>query len=206
MENKRILYDFCPACSGLMKNGVCIACGYEKDRTQEDGLPAGNVKRPEAAMAGGGAAEKGRTAPSGGGAAEPGRIVSSGGGAAEPDRTVPFGGGAGEPGRTVPSGGAGEPGRIMPSGGAAKPGRTASFGSGPADALQRPAHGKLAGLLVGLGIAAAALILCIALYLIARDVTAASPQSREAAAEEAELEASGSRLPFSSCCCSLPSV
>lgn len=30
MEHKRILYDFCPRCSGLMKNGVCIACGYEK--------------------------------------------------------------------------------------------------------------------------------------------------------------------------------
>lgn len=35
MENKRILYDFCPRCSGLMKNGVCIACGYEKKRTED---------------------------------------------------------------------------------------------------------------------------------------------------------------------------
>lgn len=40
MENKRILYDFCPKCSGLMKNGICIACGYEKkpevDRMQQE--------------------------------------------------------------------------------------------------------------------------------------------------------------------------
>lgn len=26
---KRILYDFCPKCSGLVKDGVCMACGYE---------------------------------------------------------------------------------------------------------------------------------------------------------------------------------
>lgn len=28
MEMKRILYDFCPKCSGLMKDGICMACGY----------------------------------------------------------------------------------------------------------------------------------------------------------------------------------
>lgn len=26
---KRILYDFCPKCSGLVKDGVCMACGHE---------------------------------------------------------------------------------------------------------------------------------------------------------------------------------
>lgn len=26
---ERILYDFCPECAGLVKNGVCMACGYE---------------------------------------------------------------------------------------------------------------------------------------------------------------------------------
>lgn len=30
MSNKRILYDFCPRCSGLMKDGICLACGYDK--------------------------------------------------------------------------------------------------------------------------------------------------------------------------------
>lgn len=32
MENKRIYYDFCPVCSGLMKNGVCLSCGHEKGK------------------------------------------------------------------------------------------------------------------------------------------------------------------------------
>lgn len=30
MANKRIIYDFCPRCSGLMKDGICLGCGYEK--------------------------------------------------------------------------------------------------------------------------------------------------------------------------------
>lgn len=79
MENKRILYDFCPKCSGLMKNGICIACGYEKkpeaDRAQREsaqgaaktdalgafpgstpvpGIQAGGGSRPESDGAGGG--------------------------------------------------------------------------------------------------------------------------------------------------------
>lgn len=29
---ERILYDFCPKCAGLVKNGVCMACGYEMPR------------------------------------------------------------------------------------------------------------------------------------------------------------------------------
>lgn len=34
MENKKIIYDFCPKCGALMKNGVCEACGHVKG--QED--------------------------------------------------------------------------------------------------------------------------------------------------------------------------
>lgn len=37
MENKRIYYDFCPVCSGLMKNGVCLSCGCEKSEEIEEG-------------------------------------------------------------------------------------------------------------------------------------------------------------------------
>ncbi|MDO4333027.1 MAG: hypothetical protein Q4C58_10135 [Eubacteriales bacterium] len=37
MENKRIIYDFCPRCNGLMKNGTCMACGYEKSQSTENG-------------------------------------------------------------------------------------------------------------------------------------------------------------------------
>lgn len=39
MENKRIIYDFCPRCNGLMKNGCCMACGYaksQKEKTEKD--------------------------------------------------------------------------------------------------------------------------------------------------------------------------
>lgn len=35
MEKKRIIYDFCPRCNGLMKNGCCMACGYEKSRNEK---------------------------------------------------------------------------------------------------------------------------------------------------------------------------
>lgn len=43
---KRILYDFCPKCNGLMKDGICMACGYEQtsepryaDVSQNAGIP-----------------------------------------------------------------------------------------------------------------------------------------------------------------------
>ncbi len=31
MDNKRMIYDFCPKCGGLMKNGSCEACGFKKE-------------------------------------------------------------------------------------------------------------------------------------------------------------------------------
>lgn len=47
MEHKRILYDFCPKCSGLMKNGICIACGYGKEPEAGGDARAEGVARPE---------------------------------------------------------------------------------------------------------------------------------------------------------------
>lgn len=48
MENKRILYDFCPRCSGLMKDGVCISCGYERKCAKES--PSGLQGQEEGAV------------------------------------------------------------------------------------------------------------------------------------------------------------
>lgn len=31
MENKRIVYDFCPRCGALMKDGSCMSCGWKKE-------------------------------------------------------------------------------------------------------------------------------------------------------------------------------
>lgn len=52
MENKRILYDFCPRCSGLMKNGVCVSCGYEKKGAEEN-PPALQTEEGREGQAGG---------------------------------------------------------------------------------------------------------------------------------------------------------
>lgn len=35
MANKRVVYDFCPRCNGLMKDGICMACGFEKGKDSE---------------------------------------------------------------------------------------------------------------------------------------------------------------------------
>lgn len=42
METKRIIYDFCPKCGGLTKDGVCTACGSVWDGKETE------TKQPEA--------------------------------------------------------------------------------------------------------------------------------------------------------------
>ena len=31
-------YGFCPECGALMKNGVCISCGYDRNKKETDSL------------------------------------------------------------------------------------------------------------------------------------------------------------------------
>lgn len=75
MANKRILYDFCPECGGLMKDGVCLACGYEK---KANGPAA--VRPADHTAPADGVSEEGRAAQIAKGSAASGNGAYSGGG------------------------------------------------------------------------------------------------------------------------------
>lgn len=44
MENKQVIYDFCPKCGSLTKNGICVSCGQEagqeESRDEQHGMTA----------------------------------------------------------------------------------------------------------------------------------------------------------------------
>lgn len=60
MADKRILYDFCPRCGGLMKDKVCLACGYEKKPGEQGSVPDFNVTPAAADFAGAEGGQKGK--------------------------------------------------------------------------------------------------------------------------------------------------
>lgn len=54
---KRIIYDFCPKCSGLMKDGICMACGYEQASEPQHADASQNAEIPDSSTAPGNTAE-----------------------------------------------------------------------------------------------------------------------------------------------------
>lgn len=180
MEKKRILYDFCPRCSGLMKDGVCTACGYEKAAAQQEetaytiAAPGGSAEHtaapgvPAGHMAASGGSARHPAAP--GNPAE--HPVSSGGSAehtavpgvpaghtASPDDPAGY--------SAAQQGGTGTEHRAPDGiwGGQTPQNRTVTD-------LQTPEQKKHTGFIIGVCVGALifALVLGAAIYLIVRDM------------------------------------